>query len=77
MVEAAWDRLNLYHDEIDQYYWNFKITSDLIELRNLITVSRLILKCARARRESRGLHYNLDCPEKSALIKDSVVKYYW
>ena len=76
-LKRAWDRLNLYHDEIDQYYWNFKITSDLIELRNLITVSRLILKCARARRESRGLHYNLDYPEKSALIKDSVVKYYW
>jgi L-aspartate oxidase len=76
-LKRAWDRLNLYHDEIDQYYWDFKITADLIELRNLIAVARLILKCARARRESRGIHYNLDYPEKSNLIRDSVVKYYW
>ncbi len=76
-LKRAWDRLNLIHDEIDQYYWDFKITSDLIELRNLITVARLILKCVRARKESRGLHYNLDYPEKSTLIRDSVVKYYW
>jgi L-aspartate oxidase len=76
-LQRAWHRLNLIHDEIDQYYWDFKITSDLIELRNLITVARLILKCARARRESRGLHYNLDYPDKSKLIRDSVVKYYW
>jgi len=76
-LKRAWDRLNLIHDEIDQYYWDFKITSDLIELRNLITVARLILKCARARKESRGLHYNLDYPNKSTLIRDSIVKYYW
>ncbi|MBN2155942.1 MAG: L-aspartate oxidase [Candidatus Lokiarchaeota archaeon] len=76
-LKRAWDRLNLIHDEIDQYYWDFRITSDLIELRNLITVARLILKCSRARKESRGLHYNLDYPNKSRLVRDSVVKYYW
>ncbi|MCP4760411.1 MAG: L-aspartate oxidase [archaeon] len=77
LLNRAWNRLNLIKDEIDQYYWDFKITSDLIELRNLITVARLILKSARARRESRGIHYNLDCITKAHQIKDTIVKYYW
>lgn len=76
-LERAWRRLNLIDEEIEQYYWDFRITSDLIELRNLLMVARLMLKCARARRESRGIHYNLDCPEKAGLIRDTIVKYYW
>jgi L-aspartate oxidase len=76
-LKRAWDRLNLIDDEINQYYWNFKITSDLIELRNILIVARLILKCARARRESRGIHYNLDCPNKANIVRDTVVKYFW
>ncbi|MBD3352527.1 MAG: L-aspartate oxidase [Candidatus Lokiarchaeota archaeon] len=76
-LKRAWHRLNLIDDEIEQYYWDFRITSDLIELRNLCMVARLMLKCARARRESRGIHFNLDCPNKSDLIRDTVVQYYW
>lgn len=50
--------------EIREYYWDFKITGDLIELRNIATVAELIVKCAMYRKESRGLHYNIGYPEK-------------
>ncbi len=77
LLKRAWDRLTLINEEIVQYYWNFKITSDLIELRNLCTIARLILKCAHARKESRGIHYNLDYPEKANLARNSTVRKHW
>jgi len=70
-------RISLIHEEVDTYYWNFKITADLIELRNLLTVARLIVESALARKESRGAHYTLDYPQKGNVVKDTMIKRYW
>jgi len=75
-LERAKRRIDLIGREIEEYYWNFTITSDLLELRNLATVARLIIECALRRKESRGLHYNIDYPEKDDVnyLRDTVVR---
>ena len=62
-LERAQRRIQLLKQEVKDYYSNFKVTGDLLELRNLITVAELIIECAMRRKESHGLHYTLDYPQ--------------
>ncbi|MDA3903631.1 MAG: L-aspartate oxidase [Desulfuromusa sp.] len=63
-LQRAMNRILLIQREIDEYYWDFLLTSDLLELRNITTVARLIVQSALSRHESRGLHYTIDYPER-------------
>ncbi len=64
-LERARRRIRLLQREITDYYWNFIINSDLIELRNIATAAELIIACALKRKESRGLHYTIDYQKKN------------
>lgn len=57
-------RIDIIQNEIQEYYWNFKIEAGLVELRNIATVAKQIIKCAIYRKESRGLHYNIEYPKR-------------
>ncbi len=63
-LERARRRLDLLREEVNTYYWNYLLTRDLIELRNLLTVADLIVQCALQRKESRGLHFTVDYPNR-------------
>lgn len=74
-LERASSRIKALQEEIREYYWETRVTSDLIELRNLALVADMVIQCALARRESRGLHYTLDYPEKNpTLLHDTVLQ---
>ena len=63
--------------EINQFYWDYKVTPDLIELRNLALMAELIVESALLRKESRGLHYTLDYPSLLADARDTVFFLFW
>ena len=72
-LERAAHRVHLLRREVEDYYGNFRVTPDLIELRNLIEVADLIVRSALARKESRGLHYTRDYPALLAEARDTVL----
>ena len=72
-LQRAQHRVRLLLDEIDEFYSNYKVSRDLIELRNLALVAELMITSAMQRRESRGLHYTLDYPEQLAEARDTIL----
>jgi L-aspartate oxidase len=73
-LERAQRRIELLHEEINEYYANFRVTNDLLELRNLVDTADLIVQSAMLRHESRGLHYSRDYPELLPEARDTVLK---
>ena len=75
-LARAQRRIEIILSEIKEYYWNFKVAPDLIELRNIAVVAELIIKCALHRKESRGLHYTLGYPQRDDMRwrKDTILR---
>ena len=72
-LERAMKRLDLLFSETEALYRSTKVSPQLCELRNMITVAYLIVKCAELRHESRGLHFNTDYPGKSKMVQNIVL----
>jgi L-aspartate oxidase len=77
-LQRAAARLRNLKREVQEFYWNFKITSEVLELRNLVETASLVVECAIRRHESRGLHYTLDYPklDETRSPADTVVRRY-
>lgn len=75
-LDRALRRIENIQSEIREYYWDFKVETGLIELRNIAMVAELIIRCAQLRKESRGLHYSIDYPDRNDVDwrKDTVLK---
>ena len=73
-LKRAKHRIGLLKREIDEFYANFRVSHDLIELRNLVVTAELIVRCAMQRRESRGLHFSRDYPELAKQARNTVLK---
>lgn len=73
-LRRAQHRIRLLIREIDEFYANFRVTNDLIELRNLVVTADLIVRCALKRKESCGLHYSLDYPEAAPTPRPTVLR---
>lgn len=72
-LERAQTRINMLKEEVADYYGHFRVTPDLVELRNLLQAADLIVRSALERKESRGLHYNADYPDRSLEARDTVL----
>ena len=72
-LERAQHRIKLLTGEVEDYYGHFRVTPDLVELRNLLQTAALIVRSALHRKESRGLHYTLDYPKTLAKAVDTVL----
>ena len=72
-LDRAYRRMRNLRQEVQAYYWDYLVTADTLELRNITAVGELIIRSAQARKESRGLHYTLDYPETSAEISDTLI----
>jgi len=73
-LERALHRIKLLEREIDDYYANFRVSNDLIELRNLVLTAHLIIRSAQRRKESRGLHFSRDYPATLPQARDTVLR---
>ena len=62
--------------EVQEFYWSFRVTSEVLELRNLVETASLIVDCALRRHESRGLHFTMDYPQMNERAEDSVLRRY-
>jgi len=72
-LERAAHRIRLLREEVEDYYGHFRVTTDLIELRNLLECANLIVQSALSRKESRGLHFITDYPVTDPVARDTVL----
>ena len=72
-LERAKHRIDLLRQEVADYYSHFRVTPDLIELRNLVEVADLIIRSALERKESRGLHFTRDYPDLLPIAEDTIL----
>ncbi|MFW9969054.1 MAG: L-aspartate oxidase, partial [Candidatus Odinarchaeota archaeon] len=76
-LKRALKRMTIFSEEIDHYYWNYKVEKNLVELRNLSMVAELLIRCALSRKESRGTHFNQDHPHALGPARNSYIKRPW